>query len=86
MKIGDGYDVAMRVCDELNLNVSRMLNVLFDQQTVIGKARPCLCSGKPKVFLHILLAPTEMPLPRSLYHAMRMPLPPPPAEALIITG
>ncbi len=69
-------DVAVRIAQHLDLDVARLLDVFLDEDAVVGKAR-----------LRLARAPSETRRATSAsLAAMRMPLPPPPAEALIMTG
>jgi hypothetical protein len=69
------HAVAMRVAKHLDLNVARALHVLFDQHRVVAKAVDgfalARCSAASK---------------SSALSTARMPLPPPPALALMSTG
>jgi hypothetical protein len=64
------------VGEHLDLDMARLLDEFFDEDPVIaeGRARPPISSGR---------SPRGPP---SSFQAIRMPLPPPPADALIITG
>ena len=68
-------DVSVLVAKHLDLDVARVLDELLDEDAVVAERAPGLGldGGKP--------SSTSRG-----FQATRMPLPPPPAEALIITG
>jgi hypothetical protein len=64
------------VAEHLDLDVARAFDELLDEHAVVAEAeREALALGRLEAFAHV----------RS-DQASRMPLPPPPAEAFIITG
>ena len=67
--------VAVRVAEHLDLDVARLQHVLLDQHVVVAEAR-----------LRLALARGERRLEVGAASTRRMPLPPPPALALISTG
>ena len=69
-------DVAVLVAEHLDLDVARVLDELLDEDAVVAEARLGLRAGTSR----------SLPRPPWRFQATRMPLPPPPAEALIITG
>ena len=69
-------DVAVLVAEHLDLDVARIDDELLDEHAVVAERG-----------LRLRLASARsLRRPRLAECAMRMPLPPPPAEALIITG
>lgn len=80
----------MHVSNNLDLHVARLLDILFNQQSVVAKAGLGLGGGNLKVLSDILVIPSQtVSLPsmmRTTHQAMRIPLPPPPADALIMIG
>ena len=85
-------------CSHLDLDVTRVVDELLDQHPVIAEARLRfrLAQGKPFPGKHIrairsVLAQTLIKyntshLVSSSFHATRIPFPPPPADAFIMTG
>jgi hypothetical protein len=69
------HHIAVAVAQHLDLDVARLLHVLFDEHAVVAKA--------VARFVRQLVKPSNASLSLK---ATRRPLPPPPAEALIITG
>ena len=49
----------MAVCDELDLDVPRFLNVLLDEQPVRAEGRPRLLLGQPEAEPHLLVVPGD---------------------------
>ena len=68
--------VAMFVAQHLNFDMARLGDELFDEDPIIAKAAGGFVLRTLKTFARA----------SSSFHAMRIPLPPPPALALIITG
>ena len=68
-------DVAVLVAEHLDLDVARRLDELLDEHAVVAEAGEPLALDRLEALAHVLLV-----------NARRMPLPPPPAEAFIITG
>jgi hypothetical protein len=68
-------DVAVLVAEHLDLDVARRFDELLDEDAVVAEARQRLALHASKPSRTLLLVPGQ-----------RMPLPPPPAEAFIITG
>ncbi len=68
--------MAVLVAQHLDFDVARIGNEFFDEHAVVAETRFRLGAGAGEIFRHFRLAE----------NAMRMPLPPPPADALIITG
>jgi hypothetical protein len=69
--------IAMRVTDQLDLDVMRAFNKFLDKHTIVAEAVACASlrqESKPLGRFRVIAEP----------HAS--PLPPPPAEALIMTG
>jgi hypothetical protein len=64
----------VRVAEHLDLDVARLLDELLDEHAVVAEAA--------RASLRHALKPSRPPS----FQAIRMPLPPPPADALIITG
>ena len=64
----------MLVAQHLDLDVARLSDEFFDEDPVVAKA------------LAASFLETETLRALSSFQAMRIPLPPPPALALIITG
>ena len=69
-------DVAVLVAEHLDLDVARIDDELLDEDAVVAERGLRLGARARKALRR----------PRLLECAIRMPLPPPPAEALIITG
>jgi hypothetical protein len=68
-------DVAVGVRQHLDLDVSRLLYELLDEHPVVAERGARLGTGQPEALACFASS-----------KATRIPLPPPPAEALIITG
>ena len=68
--------VAMRVAQHLDLDVARIDDEFLDEHAVVAERAFRLRARATR-------SPRALP---PAFQAMRMPLPPPPAEALIITG
>jgi hypothetical protein len=68
-------DVAVLVGQHLDLDVARLLDELLDEHAVVAEG-----SSAPRWW------PRSPSRHSASFQAMRMPLPPPPADALIITG
>ena len=66
----------MLVAQHLDFDVARIGDEFLDEDAVVAEARFRFGAGADEILRHFGLAEW----------AMRMPLPPPPAEALIITG
>ena len=69
-------DVAVLVAEHLDLDVARIDDELLDEDAVVAERRSWPRSAHE----------SKPSATSSRLQAMRMPLPPPPAEALIITG
>jgi hypothetical protein len=67
--------VAVRVAEHLDLDVARLLDELLDEDAVVAEARLGLAAARREALLGLGVVPGDA-----------QPLPPPPADALIITG
>jgi hypothetical protein len=67
--------VAVRIAKHLNFDVAGFQHVFFDQDAVVTERRLGFVDAGGEILGHSLSS-----------KATRRPLPPPPAEALIITG
>ena len=80
----------MLITDELNLNVSGIVDKLLHQKSIVAKRGHSLALSNLEVDLDFVVIPTRFSLVNhnttSTHHAMRIPLPPPPADALSMTG
>ena len=70
------HAMAVRVGEDLHFDVSRRLEVFFEEYLVVAERRPCASRR----------AEASAAAKSACLSTMRMPLPPPPADALISTG
>lgn len=95
---GVTYDIAVRIGKDLNLNMARIIDIFLYEHPVIAEGRFGFSLRKTEAAQSFFIIPFTKPRTsqiqfaffklnrKDMYQAILIPLPPPPALALIITG